>query len=90
MFYLSGAINVLLFLIIRPELLLFPRPKELDGQEIHLTSISQGTGPAIVPDSDMAQSQHSLEPTLATVEDWGSKDIATPSHVSSRQILDDI
>jgi len=30
MFYLSGAINVLLFLIIRPRLLLFPRPKELD------------------------------------------------------------
>jgi hypothetical protein len=30
MFYLSGAINVLLFLIIRPELLLFPRPEELD------------------------------------------------------------
>jgi hypothetical protein len=29
MFYLSGAINVLLFLIIRPELLLFPRPEEL-------------------------------------------------------------
>jgi hypothetical protein len=33
MFYLSGAINVLLLLIVRPRLLLFPRPKELDGQE---------------------------------------------------------
>jgi hypothetical protein len=32
MFYLSGAINVSLFLIIRPILLLFPRPEELDGE----------------------------------------------------------
>ncbi|KAI0265244.1 hypothetical protein BGY98DRAFT_1156386 [Russula aff. rugulosa BPL654] len=32
-FYLSGAINVVLFLITRPQLLLFPRPRELDGQE---------------------------------------------------------
>ena len=32
MFYLSGTINVLLFLVIRPMLLLFPRPEELDGQ----------------------------------------------------------
>jgi hypothetical protein len=30
MFYLSGAINVLLFLIIRPGLLLFSRPEQLD------------------------------------------------------------
>jgi len=36
MFYLSGAINVLLFLIIRPELLLFPRPKEVGGEDIQL------------------------------------------------------
>jgi hypothetical protein len=88
MFYLSGAINVLLFLIIRPGLLLFPRPKELDVQEVQLTSTPQGTGPAIVP--DMVQFQHSPEPTSATVEDGVSRDIATPSHVSSRQILDDI
>ncbi|KAN0105262.1 hypothetical protein V8E52_011201 [Russula decolorans] len=32
-FNLSGAINVLLCLIVRPRLLLFPRPKVLDGQE---------------------------------------------------------
>ena len=37
MFLLSGAINVLLFLIIRPELLLFPRPRQLDEQELELT-----------------------------------------------------
>jgi hypothetical protein len=36
MFHLSGAINVLLFLITRPGLLLFPRPEQLDEQEIQL------------------------------------------------------
>ena len=36
MFSLSGAINVLLFLIARPGLLLFPRPKELPEPEIEL------------------------------------------------------
>jgi len=38
MFHLSGVINVFLFLIIRPQLLLFPRPSELrvDEQEIEL------------------------------------------------------
>jgi len=51
MFYLSGAINVLLFLIIRPKLLLFrrPRPDEVAEQEIELAP--QGPGPAIVPDA---------------------------------------
>ena len=43
-FYLSGAINVVLFLIIRPGLLLFPRPKQLDEQEIQL--VPQGTDAA--------------------------------------------
>ncbi len=88
-FYLSGAINVLLFLIIRPGLLLFPRPKELDREEIQLTPTPQGTGPAIVPDT--AQFHHSPEPISAAVEDGGFRDmIAAPSHISSRQILDDI
>ena len=85
MFYLSGAINVLLFLIIRPELLLFPRPKELDGQDMQLAPTPQGTDPAI-----MAQFQHNPEPTSAALEDGGFEDIATPSHVSSRRILEDI
>ena len=63
MFHLSGAINVLLFLIIRPKLLLFPHLRQLDEQEIELAP--QGdTGPA--------------------------KDSATPSHVSSRRISDDM
>jgi hypothetical protein len=38
MCYLSGAINVLLFLMIRPGLLLFPRPRQLDEQEMQLTT----------------------------------------------------
>ncbi|KAI0276620.1 hypothetical protein BGY98DRAFT_934920 [Russula aff. rugulosa BPL654] len=46
MFHLSGAINVLLFLITRPELLLFPRPRQLDEQEVELTP-QEDTGPAI-------------------------------------------
>jgi hypothetical protein len=50
MFYLSGAVNVLLFLIIRPELLLFPRPEQLDQQQMELKQPnSQGdTGPATI------------------------------------------
>jgi hypothetical protein len=68
MFHLSGAINVLLFLIIRPELLLFPRPKELDQQEMQLKPQTQrDTGPATV--SDVAYLQHSPEPTSATLVD---------------------
>ena len=36
MFSLSGAINVLLFLIIRPQLLLFAPPEELVKPEVEL------------------------------------------------------
>ena len=88
MFYLSGAINVLLFLIIRPGLLLFPRPKKLDEQEIQVTHTPQGTGPAII--SDTAQFQHSPEPTSAALEDGSSRGIAALSHVNSRRLSDDI
>jgi hypothetical protein len=65
MFHLSGAINVLLFLNIRPGLLLFLRPEGLDEQEIQLTP--QGTGPAIF--SDKENFQHSPEPSSAALED---------------------
>jgi len=43
-FRLSGAINVLLFLIIRPELLLFPRPEQLGREELELESTSGELG----------------------------------------------
>jgi hypothetical protein len=86
MFHLSGAINVLLLLIIRrPGLLLFPRPEELDEQEIPLTP--QGAGPAIF--SETAKSQRSPEPTSAALGDRESKDSPIPSHVNSRRNSDD-
>jgi hypothetical protein len=85
-FNLSGVINVLLLLIVRPRLLLFPRPKELDGQKIQQTP--QITGPAIF--SNMAKFKHSPELTSAALEDGGSRDSATPSDVKSRPISDDI
>jgi len=69
-FNLSGAINVLLFLVVRPQLLLFPRPEELaepDSEpDIELEEQTpQGTSSAIFP--DMVQFQHSPEPTSATL-----------------------
>jgi hypothetical protein len=77
-FYLSGAINVVLFLITRPQLLLFPRPKEIDGQEMELTQ--EYTGPAIF--SDKETFQRSPEPTSAALGDGSS--------VNSRPISADI
>ena len=73
MFHLSGAINVLLFLIVRPELLLFPRPRQLDELEIELTP-QEDTGPAIF--SDPAKFQLSPEPISARLEDEGPGDNA--------------
>ena len=87
MFHLSGAINVLLFLIIRPELLLFPRPSEIDEQEIQL-KLQEDIGPAI--SSDTVNIQHSPEPALAALEDEGNRDGAMPSHIGSGRISDDI
>jgi hypothetical protein len=83
MFYLSGAINVLLFLMARPHLLLFPRPEELPGPDMELAL--QGTGSAIF--SDRANFQHGPEPTL--VYD-GSRNSPALSRISSRRMLDDI
>jgi hypothetical protein len=66
MFLLSGAINVLLFLIIRPGLLLFPRPKQLDEQELELT-LQDDTGVANL--SDTAIYRRSSKPTSAALKD---------------------
>jgi hypothetical protein len=57
MFNLSGAINVLLFLIFKPQLLLFPRPDELPHPEIEL---------------ETAKSEHGSEPTTAGLADEGA------------------
>ena len=89
MFHLSGAINVLLFLIIRPELLLFPRPYELARPEMELApQPPQSTSLAIV--SDVANLQHSPKPTSAALGVEGSGVSATSSNVKSKEILDDI
>jgi len=86
MFYLSGAINVLLFLIARPEVLLFPRPNDFRVTDLEQESLReiapQRTGPEII--SDTARFQHSPEPTSAALGDGVPRDIATPSRVSSR------
>jgi hypothetical protein len=85
MFYLSGATNVLLFLITRPGLLLFPRPELLEP-EIELAP--QGTGPAILSDT---QIQHNPEPsTSAALGDEVSRINVTPSPVGSRRVSGDI
>jgi hypothetical protein len=85
MFYLSGAINVLLFLMARPHLLLFPRPEELPGPDMELAL--QGTGSAIF--SDRANFQHDPEPTLVVYDD-GSRNSPALSRISSRRMSDDI
>ncbi len=48
MYNLSGAINVLLFLIVRPQLLLFSSPEEFSEPEV-LELVHPTTGSAIVP-----------------------------------------
>jgi len=87
MFNLSGAINVLLFLLVRPQLLLFPRPEGLAEPDMEL--VPQCTSSAIL--SDIAKFQHSPEPTSASLMvDEGSRNSVVQSHVSSRRLSDDI
>jgi hypothetical protein len=89
MFNLSGAINVFLFLIIRPQLLLFPRPEILVEPDMELAPPqAQGTSSAVF--SDVAKFQHSPEPTSALLVEEGSRNSAAQSRVSSRRISDDI
>jgi len=87
MFNLSGAINVLLFLLVRPQLLLFPRPEGLAEPDMEL--VPQCTSSAIL--SDIAKFQHSPEPTSASLMvDEGSRNSVVQSRVSSRRLSDDI
>jgi hypothetical protein len=86
MFNLSGAINVLLFLIVRPHLLLFTRREKLAEPDMEVAS--QGTGPAMF--SDVGTFQHSPEPMSAVLLDEGSIISAAQPRVSSRRISDDI
>src|SRR5258708_17847116 len=85
MFCLSGAINVLLFLIIRPGLLLFPRPEELAEPEIELAP--QDTCSRIF--SDITKFQHSPEPNSRSLDE-GSRNTTTLSRLTSTRPSDDI
>jgi hypothetical protein len=69
MFNLSGAINVLLFLIARPQLLLFPRPEKLGGPEIELG-----------PHGNGAQ-----EPTTTSLADGSSRHSTALNRISSNK-----
>ena len=60
MFNLSGAINVLLFLNLRPHLLLFTPPGELDEPKVELANLSIDS--AVFP-ADMVNYCHSPQPT---------------------------
>ena len=95
MFNLSGAMNVLLFLIVRPDLLLFYPPEEFSGSEIELRHAS-----TIFPDA--AKYHHNPQPTgTGFAEDVGNR-VRNPalkrsgsshialSHVNSGPSLDDI
>ena len=64
MFNLSGAINVLLFLIVRPHLLLFTPPEELSEPEVELKD--SNTGFATLP---TVKYEESSQPTGTGVMD---------------------
>ena len=68
---LSGAINVLLTLIVRPQLLLLTRPdqSEVDTGSAHF--------------SDTAESKHSPQPIATGLMDRSSRISATPSRTSA-------
>ncbi len=85
LFGLSGVVNVLLFLIIRQELLLFRRPAELPEPEMELAS--ESTGPAILPDAENIHD--SPKPARMELGDEGSRNSAE-SRVSPGRLSDDI
>jgi len=76
LFNISGAINVLLLWVVRPNLLLLTRPEELEEPEIALSPVHAGAGVL----SDTAKYQHSPEPSPAALADNNPP----LSHVSSR------
>ena len=80
---LCGAIDVLLFLIVRPQLLLFPRPEP----DIEFTP--QGASSAISPDIEMFQ-HGPASTSAALLVDGGSRNSTGQSRVSSRRLSDDI
>jgi hypothetical protein len=65
MLNLSGAINALLFLIVRPHLLLFTPPEELGETNVELANLN--TGSAMFP--DVVKYEQSPQPTGTGVMD---------------------
>ncbi len=86
MFNLSGAINVLLFLIFRRERLLFPRPKELPRPQLVIEPEPQAQDirPAILDDAENLQ--NSPEPTPMELGDEDSGNGAAGSPVNPEEI----
>ena len=64
MLHLSGAVNVILFLIIRPGLLLFAPPEMTDEPEIELDRPSTGLAPALQRSSTRLNTNN-LHPQLS-------------------------
>ncbi|KAI9508222.1 hypothetical protein F5148DRAFT_980131 [Russula earlei] len=87
MFNLSGFINVLLFLIVRPQLLLFPRPEDIVEPEIQL---AHDNGSRIFTDA-AAKYELSPEPAATGYVDGGSRTSASAemSRGSSRRRFDE-
>ena len=87
LFNLSGAINVLLFLIFKPELLLFSRPDKLTQPDHELVQVvPAGNCSGVFMDGQNIQ--HSPEPTTEVLVD-GSEGTGL-SQVNSRRTLNDI
>ena len=87
LFNLSGAINVLLFLIFKPELLLFSRPDQLTQPDHELVQVvSAGNDSGILMDAQNIQ--HSPESTTKVLA--GDSDGTGLSRVNSKRTLDDI
>jgi hypothetical protein len=93
-FNLSGAINVILFLIVRPRLLLFSPPEELSEPEEVAELGQPATGSTIF--GDPAKYTHSPQATrmgLVGNGEWGPPldgNNITLSRVESRPRPDDI
>jgi len=86
MFNLSGAINVLLFLIVRPKLLLFPHPDDLIEPEIEL---AHGNGSRIFSEAGkFEQSPQSVGQSMGQTEGGSRTSAAELSRASSRRRLD--
>jgi len=84
LFNLSGAINVLLFLIFKPGLLLFPRPDQLRQPDHELVSV--GNGSKIFMDT--TNFQHSPEPTTMVLA--ADSEGARLSRVNSKRSVDEV